>query len=145
MAYPNTCRFWNLFAWAMWSLVFLCAWLYLGLLFQYPVTEITEAEGRRSMHDLSSTNLGNGTINHGVIANIDVRDKTNSSYDSNISLSDNISISDTTRTALVVLGMHRSGTSLLANLLSLSGYSPPKTLCNQTNGTKTVIMNLALS
>ena len=36
------------------------------------------------------------------------------------------------RIALVVLGMHRSGTSMLTNLLSHSGFSLPKTLINAT-------------
>ena len=39
---------------------------------------------------------------------------------------------DDSRIALVVLGMHRSGTSMLTNLLFHSGFSLPKTLINAT-------------
>jgi hypothetical protein len=41
-----------------------------------------------------------------------------------------------TRLAIIVLGMHRSGTSMLTHLLSASGFSLPKVLINATGSNR---------
>ncbi len=68
---------------------------------------------------------GNTSINRIPSVDIEFGRGTNDSYNFNLSL---LNPTRQLRTALVVLGMHRSGTSVLANVLSLSGFSPPKTL-----------------